>query len=77
MMMNDKIKQFSERAIIDGDSLHQLPHPRYLEKFAKLIIQECKDLIFVCSDDNSTVDDMIFIINSHFGEDDDIGGGNE
>jgi hypothetical protein len=67
--MNDKIKQFSERAIIDGDSLHQLPHPRYLEKFAKLIIQECKDLIFVCSDDNRTVDDMIFIINSHFGVD--------
>ena len=39
--MNKKIKQFSEQAIIDGDTLHFLPHPRYLEKFSKLIIQEC------------------------------------
>ena len=45
--MNKKIKQFSEQAIHDdnGETLHFLPSERYIEKFAKLIIQECIDKI--------------------------------
>ena len=41
--MNKKIKQFSEQAIHDdnGETLHFLPNPRYIEKFSNLIIQEC------------------------------------
>lgn len=41
--MNKKIKQFSEQAIYDnnGDTLHFLPSQGYLEKFSKLIIDEC------------------------------------
>ena len=40
--MNKKIKQFSEQAIHDdnGETLHFLPNPRYIEKFSNLIIQE-------------------------------------
>ena len=40
--MNKKIKQFSEQAIHDdnGETLHFLPHSRYIEKFSNLIIQE-------------------------------------
>jgi hypothetical protein len=41
--MNKKIKQFSEQAIHDdnGETLHFLPSDRYIEKFARLIIQDC------------------------------------
>lgn len=41
-----------------------------LEKFAELIVQECKDLLFESSENNRlpiAVDDMVHIINTHFG----------
>ncbi len=51
--MNKKIKQFSEQAIHDdnGETLHFLPNPRYIEKFSNLIIQECIRLCDEIEDD--------------------------
>jgi hypothetical protein len=40
------------------------------EKFAQLIVKECKDLLFESSENNRlpiAVDDMIHIIDTHFG----------
>jgi len=40
------------------------------DKFAGLIVQECKDLLFESSENNRlpmAVDDMFHIINQHFG----------
>jgi hypothetical protein len=40
------------------------------EKFAELIVEECKDLLFESSENNRlpiAVDDMVHIIDTHFG----------
>ena len=45
-------------------------HTQFNEKFAQLIVQECKDLLFESSENNRlpiAVDDMIHIIDTHFG----------
>ena len=45
-------------------------HTQFNEKFAQLIVRECKDLLFESSENNRlpiAVDDMIHIIDTHFG----------
>ena len=76
--MNERIKQLAAHAKayanqctkdIDGDvSWHWMEY--YTEKFAELIVEECKDLLFESSENNRlpiAVDDMVHIIDTHFG----------
>ena len=76
--MNERIQQLADHAKayanqctkdIDGDvSWHWMEY--YTEKFAELIVQECKDLLFESSENNRlpiAVDDMGHIIDTHFG----------
>ena len=66
--MNKKIKQFSEQAIHDdnGETLHFLPHPRYIEKFSALIIQECIDTI-MNNTDRHRKEYFANLLKEHFG----------
>ena len=76
--MNNRIKLLADHAKayanqctkdIDGDvSWHWMEY--YTEKFAELIVEECKDLLFESSENNRlpiAVDDMGHIIDTHFG----------
>ena len=76
--MNNRIKLLADHAKayanqctkdIDGDvSWHWMEY--YTEKFAELIVEECKDLLFESSENNRlpiAVDDMVHIIDTHFG----------
>ena len=76
--MNERIQQLAAHAKayanqctkdIDGDvSWHWMEY--YTEKFAELIVEECKDLLFESSENNRlpiAVDDMVHIIDTHFG----------
>ena len=76
--MNERIKLLAAHAKayanqctkdIDGDvSWHWMEY--YTEKFAELIVEECKDLLFESSENNRlpiAVDDMVHIIDTHFG----------
>ena len=76
--MNNRIQQLADHAKayanqctkdIDGDvSWHWMEY--YTEKFAELIVGECKDLLFESSENNRlpiAVDDMVHIIDTHFG----------
>ena len=76
--MNNRIQQLADHAKayanqctkdIDGDvSWHWMEY--YTEKFAELIVEECKDLLFESSENNRlpiAVDDMVHIIDTHFG----------
>ena len=66
--MNKKIKQFSEQAIHDdnGETLHFLPNPRYIEKFSALIIQECVDTI-MNDTDRHRKEYFAGLLKEHFG----------
>ena len=68
--MNKRIQQLAEQASeIDGDDLLYY-HPVFAEKFAELIVGECKNLLFESSENNRlpiAVDDMVHIIDTHFG----------
>ena len=66
--MNKKIKQFSEQAIHDdnGETLHFLPNPRYIEKFSNLIIQECIDVI-MNNTDRHRKEYFAGLLKEHFG----------
>lgn len=66
--MNKKIKQFAEQAIHDdnGETLHFLPNPRYIEKFSKLIIQECIDVI-LNNTDRHRKEYFANLLKEHFG----------
>lgn len=66
--MNKKIKQFAEQAIHDDNSetLHFLPHSRYIEKFSKLIIQECIDVI-LNNTDRHRKEYFANLLKEHFG----------
>ena len=72
--MNDRIKQLADEAakfsailaLPTGESGDKL----FVEKFAELIVEECKDLLFESSENNRlpiAVDDMVHIIDTHFG----------
>ena len=72
--MNDRIKQLADEAakfsailaLPTGESGDKL----FVEKFAELIVEECKDLLFESSENNRlpiAVDDMGHIIDTHFG----------
>ena len=79
--MNERIKQLAEQAglkhhnwitnesnVKDGD--FKYPRLEDYEKFAELIVRECKDLLFESSENNRlpiAVDDMVHIIDTHFG----------
>ena len=76
--MNNRIKLLADHAKayanqctkdIDGDvSWHWMEY--YTEKFAELIVEDCKDLLFESSENNRlpiAVDDMVHIIDTHFG----------
>jgi len=66
--VNKKIKQFSEQAIHDdnGETLHFLPNPRYIEKFSNLIIQECIDVI-MNNTDRHRKEYFAGLLKEHFG----------
>ena len=66
--MNERIQQLAEQASeIDGDDLLYY-HPVFAEKFAKLIVQECLDVI---NQSNGVGDDDVIKISKdvekHFG----------
>ena len=66
--MNKRIKQLAEQAGFFPTELTQVGPS--VEKFAELIVRECKDLLFESSENNRlpiAVDDMIHIIDTHFG----------
>ena len=66
--MNERIKQLAEQAGFFPTELTQVGPS--VEKFAELIVRECKDLLFESSENNRlpiAVDDMIHIIDTHFG----------
>ena len=65
--MNERIRQLAEQAGWDN---HHSKFDTRIEKFAELIVQECKDLLFESSENNRlpiAVDDMVHIIDTHFG----------
>ena len=65
--MNERIQQLAEQAGWDN---HHSKFDTRIEKFAELIVQECKDLLFESSENNRlpiAVDDMGHIIDTHFG----------
>ena len=65
--MNERIRQLAEQAGWDN---HHSKFDTRIEKFAELIVQECKDLLFESSENNRlpiAVDDMGHIIDTHFG----------
>jgi hypothetical protein len=76
--MNKRIRELCSQAISDVDGI-QNPDTQnmyipdcFAEKFAELIVNECKDLFFESSENNRlpiAVDDMIHIIDTHFGVD--------
>ena len=66
--MNERIQQLAEQAGFFPTELTQVGPS--VEKFAELIVRECKDLLFESSENNRlpiAVDDMIHIIDTHFG----------
>ena len=69
--MNERIKQLAEKAgaVYSNDHAVSLLDNE-IEKFAELIVEECKDLLFESSENNRlpiAVDDMVHIIDTHFG----------
>ena len=65
--MNERIQQLAEQAGWDN---HHSKFDTRIEKFAELIVRECKDLLFESSENNRlpiAVDDMVHIIDTHFG----------
>ena len=65
--MNERIQQLAEQAGWDN---HHSKFDTRIEKFAELIVRECKDLLFESSENNRlpiAVDDMGHIIDTHFG----------
>ena len=69
--MNERIKQLAEKAgaVYSNDHAVSLLDNE-IEKFAELIVEECKDLLFESSENNRlpiAVDDMGHIIDTHFG----------
>ena len=71
--MNERIKELAIQAgMIVGDA-GEFDMTKFMPKevkFAELIVQECKDLLFESSENNRlpiAVDDMIHIIDTHFG----------
>ena len=65
--MNERIRQLAEQAGWDN---HHSKFDTRIKKFAELIVQECKDLLFESSENNRlpiAVDDMGHIIDTHFG----------
>ena len=82
--MNERITQLSLQATkkisfrLDPNTYKHIDDPegdleRFefdKEKFAELIVEECKDLLFESSENNRlpiAVDDMVHIIDTHFG----------
>ena len=66
--MNERIQQLAEQAGFFPTELTQVGPS--VEKFAELIVRECKDLLFESSENNRlpiAVDDMVHIIDTHFG----------
>ena len=66
--MNERIRQLAEQAGFFPTELTQVGPS--VEKFAELIVRECKDLLFESSENNRlpiAVDDMVHIIDTHFG----------
>ena len=72
--MNERIRELADEAakfsailaLPTGESGDKL----FVEKFAELIVEECKDLLFESSENNRlpiAVDDMVHIIDTHFG----------
>ena len=72
--MNERIRLLADEAakfsailaLPTGESGDKL----FVEKFAELIVEECKDLLFESSENNRlpiAVDDMVHIIDTHFG----------
>ena len=71
MNVNERIKQLAEKAgaVYSNDHAVSLLDNE-IEKFAELIVEECKDLLFESSENNRlpiAVDDMVHIIDTHFG----------
>ena len=66
-LLADEAAKFSAiLALPTGESGDKL----FVEKFAELIVEECKDLLFESSENNRlpiAVDDMVHIIDTHFG----------
>jgi hypothetical protein len=66
--MNERIKELAREAGLLAYNPGGVPTK--LEKFAELIVEECKNLLFESSENNRlpiTVDDMNHIIDTHFG----------
>ena len=82
--MNERIRELAEQATtkisfrLDPNTYKHIDDPegdleRFefdKQKFAQLIVQDCKDLLFESSENNRlpiAVDDMVHIIDTHFG----------
>ena len=81
--MNERIRELAEQATtkisfrLDPNTYKHIDDPegdleRFefdKQKFAQLIVQDCKDLLFESSENNRlpiAVDDMVHIIDTHF-----------
>jgi hypothetical protein len=65
--MNQRIKQLAKEAAREMNETGTYSEPKFQEKFAELIVQECQTVVELAISVDSTIDRVPVLIKEHFG----------
>jgi hypothetical protein len=65
--MNERIKELAKEAAREMNETGTYSEPKFQEKFAELIVQECQTVVEWAINVDSTIDRVPVLIKEHFG----------
>jgi hypothetical protein len=65
--MNERIRELAKEAAREMNETGTYSEPKFLEKFAELIVQECQTVVEWAINVDSTIDRVPVLIKEHFG----------